>query len=170
MRSTATRTARFAAAMVAVGLVTPLAGCFLDVGACSYEHRTLVLRGSVDGPLGVEVSLNETRGADPDFRVLNLQLTSGQFTGAIVSAQLRDASTSPAQVLAEWPAGSTTDGVWGANLDLPDGSPSHEMLATLARAGRLQVAIVTGPAGAPRERTGALAVATDGDWNHPRCD
>lgn len=170
MRSSASHRARLAAAIVAAGLVAPLAGCFLDIGACNYEHRTLVLRGSVDGPLGVEVSLNETRGADPDFRVLNLQLTSGQFTGAISSAQLRDVSTSPAQLLAEWTAGSAGDGVWGANLDLPSGSPSHEMLATLARAGKLEVAIMTGPAGAPSERRGALAVATDGDWNHPRCD
>ena len=170
MRSTATRTARFAAAMVAVGLVTPLAGCFLDVGACSYEHRTLVVEGSVDGPLGVQVSLNETRGSDPDFRVLNLQLTFGQFAGAISSARLRDAGSSPPQVLAEWTTGSSNGVVWGANLDLPAGSPSHEMLATLARAGRLEVVIVTGSAGLPGERAGWLSVATDGDWNHPRCD
>ena len=170
MRSSGSRIARFAAATVAVAYISSLGGCFLDTGACRYEHRTLVLEGSVDGPLGVEVSLNETRGSDPDFRVLNLQVTSGQFAGAILSAELRDVSTSPAQVVAEWSTLISNSAVWGANLELPAGSPSHEMLATLARAGRLQVAILLGPADAPSERTGALAVATDGDWHHPRCD
>ena len=161
---------RFVAAIVGAAVMPSLGGCFLDPGACRYEHRTLVLEGSVDGPLGVEVSLNETRGSDPDFRVLNLQLTFGQFAGAISSARLRDAGSSPPQVLAEWTTGSSNGVVWGANLDLPAGSPSHEMLATLARAGRLEVVIVTGSAGMPGERAGWLSVATDGDWNHPRCD
>jgi len=152
-------------------LVTvPLAGCFLDTGACTYEHRTLVLRGTISGPVGVEVSLNETRGANPDFRVLNLYLTSGQVTGTVVSAQLRDASTEPAQLLAEWTTGSAGGQIWGANLDLPTASPSHEMLASLARSGVLQVAVQTTEADVRAELKGTLGVVTDGDWSHPRCD
>lgn len=170
MRSTGSLTARSAALLVAAVLVSSLGGCFLDPGACRYEHRTLVLEGTVEGPIGVEISLNETRGSNPDFRVLNLQLTSGQFAGVIASARLLDTSASPASVVAEWTTVSSGGGVWGGNLDLPAGSPSHEMLATLARAGRLDVVIVTGPVGMPSERIGQLGVATDGDWNHPRCD
>jgi hypothetical protein len=170
MRSNRPPTSRLAPAVVALVLVVSLGGCFLDPGACSYEHRTLVLRGSVVGWSGIEVSLNETRGSNPDFRVLNLQATSGDAAGTVSSAQLRDISTTPAQVLAEWTTGSASSALWSANLDLPGASPSHEMLATLARAGRLQVAILVGRAEPTDEHTGLLAVATDGDWNHPRCD
>lgn len=170
MRRTDAHIARLGAALVAIALTPFLGGCFLDPGACSYEHRTLALQGSVDGPLGVAVSLNETRGSNPDFRVLNLRVTSGQFGGVITSAQLRDTGTSPASVLAAWSTVSSSGGVWGGNLDLPAASPSHEMLATLARAGRLEVAIVTESAGMPSERAGQLSVETDGNWNHPRCD
>jgi hypothetical protein len=161
---------RPAATLAALALLPILGGCFLDTGACDYEHRTLVLRGTIAGPLGVEVSLNETRGADPDFRVLNVQLTSGQFVGPGSSARLRDAGASPPVILAEWTTLSSNGEIWGANLDLGAGSPSHEMLATLARAGRLDLDVVTGLAGMPTERTGLLSAVTDGDWNHPRCD
>jgi hypothetical protein len=151
-------------------VAAPLSGCFLDTGACNYEHRTLVLRGTISGPVGVEVSLNETRGANPDFRTLNLYLTSGQLTGSVVSAQLRDASTEPAQVLAEWTTGSAGGQLWGANLDLPTASPSHEMLGSLARAGALQVVVQTASAGVRTDLAGTVSVVTDGGWNHPRCD
>ena len=170
MRTTRPRAVRLAATIAAIALLPSLGACFLDPGACSYKHRTLVLRGSVPGLTGVEVSLNETRGANPDFRVLNLQATSGSLDGVVVSAELRDISTPTLQTLAEWTTGNSSGALWSANLDLPGATPSHEMLAALARAGKLQLAIRFGPAGLPGERSGPLAVSVDGDWNHPRCD
>jgi hypothetical protein len=158
-----------ARALIPLVLSVTLGSCFLDIGACTYEHRTLELQGTLTGPIGVAVSLNETRGSNPDFRTLNIMLTSGQFTGTIASAELRDASSTPARVLAVWPQGSSTAQLWNANVDLPTASPSHEVLATLARAGQLQLAVLLGPPGAG-ELTGMLSVKTDGNWNHPRCD
>jgi hypothetical protein len=152
----------------------PLAigGCFLDSGGCSYEHRTLVLDGAVTptiagtaaAPVAVTLMLNETRNANPDFRVLNLTYT-GQLDGSFSAAELRDASTSPAPVLATW-AGAP----WNPNIDLVSASPSHELLAALAQAGRLQLALLFGPSGSNGILTAALGVTTDGNWEHPRCD
>lgn len=149
-----------------------LGACFLDIGACSYEHRTLVLDGTATGaiagtpatPLAVSLMLNETRNANPDFRVLNLTFT-GQLDGSFSAAELRDASTSPATVLAAWP------GVpWNPNIDLQTASPSHEMLATLARAGKLHIALAFGSTGSNGAMDAQLRVTEDGDWLHPRCD
>jgi hypothetical protein len=155
--------------LVPLLLSVTLGGCFLDIGACSYEHRTLELQGTLTGPIGVAVSLNETRGANPDFRTLNVMLTSGQFTGTIASVELRDLSSAPARVLAVWTQGSSMAQLWDANVDLPTASPSHETLAALARAGHLQLAVLLGAPGSG-ELVGALSVKTDGNWNHPRCD
>lgn len=149
-----------------------LCACFLDSGACTYEHRTLVLDGTAAGsvqgapapPVTVSIMLNETRNANPDFRVLNIALT-GQLSGSLSAAELRDASSSPAAVLATWPGAPLNP-----NIDLLTASPSHEMLATLARGGKLRVALVFGPSGSDGVMDGALGVTTDGDWMHPRCD
>ena len=149
-----------------------LGACFLDTGACSYEHRTLVLDGTAAGtvggvpaaPVAASLMLNETRNANPDFRVLNLTYT-GQLAGSFSAAELRDASTSPATVLATWPAVP-----WNPNIDLLVASPSHEMLATLARGGKLRLALLFGPGGSNGTMDAALGVTTDGDWMHPRCD
>jgi len=149
-----------------------LGACFLDSGACTYEHRTLVLGGTASGsiggtpatPVAVSVMLNETRNANPDFRVLNLTFT-GQLDGSFSAAELRDGSTSPPTVLAAW-----TGVPWNPNIDLLTASPSHEMLATLARAGTLRLALLFGPAGSGGTLDATLAVTTDGDWMHPRCD
>ncbi len=170
MRTDAPRANRVATRIAALALTFLLGACFLDTGACDYQHRTLVLRGSVTGLAGVEVSLNETRGNNPDFRVLNLQVTSGPVSGVVLSAALQVVGTDAPQLLAAWPTGSASGELWSANVDLADATPSHEMLASLARAGRLQVTIRTGPPSAPTERRGFLAVSTDGDWRHPRCD
>jgi hypothetical protein len=149
-----------------------LGACFLDSGACTYEHRTLVLDGTASGsiggmpaaPIATSLMLNETRNANPDFRVLNLTFT-GQLDGSFSGAELRDASTSPATVLASW-----TGVPWNPNIDLLTASPSHEMLATLARAGSLRLALSFGPSGSNGTLDATLAVTTDGDWTHPRCD
>lgn len=149
-----------------------LGACFLDSGACSYEHRTLVLDGTAAGtiagmaatPIATSLMLNETRNANPDFRVLNLTFT-GQLDGSFSAAELRDASTSPATVLATWP------GVpWNPNIDLLVASPSHEMLATLARGGKLHLVLVFGPSGSNGTMDAQLRVTEDGNWLHPRCD
>lgn len=149
-----------------------LGACFLDVGACSYEHRTLVLDGTAAGtiagapasPVAVSLMLNETRNANPDFHTLNLTYT-GQLDGSFSAAELRDASASPATVLATWAAVP-----WNPNIEVLDGSPSHEMLATLARAGNLRLALLFGPAGSNGTMQAELRVTEDGDWLHPRCD
>ena len=152
----------------------PLAfgACFLDTGACTYEHRTLVLDGTATGSIqgapapaiAVSLMLNETRNANPDFRVLNLTLT-GQLSGSLAAAELQDASTSPTTVLATWPGSP-----FNPNIDLLTASPSHEMLATLARGGKLRLALLFGPSGGNGIMDGALGVTTDGNWQHPRCD
>lgn len=149
-----------------------LGACFLDSGACTYEHRTLVMdgtaAGSIEGtpatPVAVSLMLNETRNANPDFRVLNLTFT-GQLNGSFSAAELRDATTSPATVLATWAALP-----WNPNIDLLAASPSHEMLATLAQAGKLHLALLFGPSGGNGTMVAALGVTTDGNWMHPRCD
>jgi hypothetical protein len=59
---------------------------------------------------------------------------------------------------------------WNPNIEVLDGSPSHEMLATLARAGNLRLALLFGPAGSNGAMQAQLQVTEDGDWLHPRCD
>ena len=148
-----------------------LGGCFLDPGACRYEHRTLVL----DGPLAAEaappagsvqatVSLNETRNSGADFRVLNLVL-QGALAGDIAGAELQDAGTEPGTVLAAWPGQP-----WNPNLDLATAAPSHELLADLAGAGRLRLVVRLLVPGSTETVQGLLHVTEDGDWMHPRCD
>jgi hypothetical protein len=149
-----------------------LGACFLDSGACTYEHRTLVLDGTASGtiggapatPIAASLMLNETRNANPDFRVLNLTFT-GQLDGSFSAAELRDASPSPATVLASWAAVP-----WNPDIDLLTASPSHEVLVALARAGSLRLALSFGPSGSNGTLDAALGVTTDGDWMHPRCD
>lgn len=153
-------------------LPVALGACFLDVGACTYEHRTLVLDGTADGaiagvpatPVATTLMLNETRNANPDFRVLNLTFT-GQLDGSLTAAELRDASTTPATVLATW-----SGMPWNPNIDLQSASPSHEMLATLADAGKLRLTLVFGASGSNGTMEALLHVTEDGDWVHPRCD
>lgn len=149
-----------------------LGACFLDSGACSYEHRTLVLDGTAAGtvagtpaqPVAVSLMLNETRNSGADFHTLNLTFT-GQLGGSFDAAELRDASTSPATVLETWAAVP-----WNPNIELLAASPSHEVLATLARAGKLRLALLFGPSGSTGTMDALLRVTEDGDWLHPRCD
>jgi hypothetical protein len=68
-------------------------------------------------------------------------------------------------VLATWAALP-----WNPNIDLLAASPSHEMLATLAQAGKLHLALLFGPSGGNGTMVAALGVTTDGNWMHPRCD
>lgn len=154
-----------------------LGGCFLGIGDCSYEHRTLELAGTLvsaapGGPasaVDAMVSLNETRNSNPDFRVLNIQLT-GALAGSVTAAELRDVTSTPATVLAKWTQGSAQAQLWDSNIDLTTPSPAHEELASLARAGRLRLMVSVGPSGSEGTLDGRLGVTNDGSWNHPRCD
>ncbi len=150
-------------------------GCFLDPGACQDEHRTLELAGTIvtsgsgTQTIGAAVSLNESTG-NPGFRVLNLVLTTA-LNGEIASASLLDVAAGGTQVLATWPSGNIQlTSRWDANLELASSPPTHETLAQLAGAGRLQLRVEFEAASGLTSAAGPLRVTTDGSWEHLRCD
>lgn len=165
--------------MLRILLLSPclaIAACFLDPGACTYEHRSLVLDGTLTaestgtpGTIAAAVALNETRNSGADFRVLNLVI-DGSIANDVAVAELLDATTDPASALAVWPDfRSNTD------IELTTASPSRELLVELARAGTLRLAILMQGGGtpggdAPGRAAGALYLRENGDWMHPRCD
>ena len=142
-------------------------GCFLSPGGCDYEHRSIELAGTLVpvGPgataVGATIALNETRGADPDFRTLHVEFT-GTLAGTMESAELRDVATGT--VLAAFAGGTG----WSSNLDIGP-TPTQEQVALLAGAGRLQLRLESAPSTIPALE-GLLAVTSRTDWSHPRCD
>ena len=150
-----------ACVMIAAG------GCFLSPGGCDYEHRSIELAGTLEpvGPgasaVGATLTLNETRGDDPDFRTFHVEFT-GTLAGTMESAELRDAATST--VLAAFAGGTG----WSSNVDIGP-TPTQEQVALLAGAGRLQLRLVSAPSTNP-VLEGLLAVTSRTDWSHPRCD
>ena len=161
MRRANALVATTACVMIAAG------GCFLSPGDCDYEHRSIELAGSLVpvGPgataVGATLTLNETRGDDPDFRTFHVEFT-GTLAGTMESADVRDVATGA--VLAAFAGGTG----WSSNLDVGP-TPTQEQVALLAGAGRLQLRLVSSPSTIP-VLEGLLAVTSRTDWSHPRCD
>jgi hypothetical protein len=155
-------------------LLLALTGCIFD-GRCTYETRTLVLAGRLTdraappapGPHTIEISLNETQGASPDFRVFNAYARTPLYI-EVERVELAEVIQGDTTVLATWTNGNTTQpGVWSVNQDLLTSQPSHLQLAWRARAGAL-VAMVS-LFGESRRLTGQLEIQEDGGWERPYC-
>lgn len=144
-------------------------GCFLSPGECNYEHRSIEFAGTLTPapagpggtPVGATLMLNETRGADPDFRTLHLEFT-GTLSGTMEAVEVRDIQTD--MVLATFAGGTG----WSANVDLGP-TPTQEELAELAGTNRLQLRLISTPATLPVLEA-LLAVTARTNWSHPRCD
>ena len=161
MRRANALVATAACVMIAAG------GCFLSPGDCDYEHRSIELAGTLVpvGPgataVGATLTLNETRGDDPDFRTFHVEFT-GTLAGTMEFADVRDVATGA--VLAVFAGGTG----WSSNVDIGP-TPTQEQVALLAGAGRLQLRLVSSPSTIP-VLEGLLAVTSRTDWSHPRCD
>lgn len=152
-----------------------LTACLFDLGRCTYEHRTLVLTGALrdrslspePGSHTVEVSLNETRDANPDFRVITAYVTTRLFVD-VEKVELARVIQGDTTVLVTWTTGSTArPQIWGSNQDLLTSQPSHEQLVWSAEGDAL--ILMVSVFGEPRRLAGRLEIREDGSWEHPYC-
>jgi hypothetical protein len=163
--------------MLLLTLVLPLAasGCRLFDGRCNYEHRSLILVGNlaVSGqqpgasPIEAELQLNETRDANPDFRILAVYLQGASVRG-IVSVDLVDSADNGAVLVAHFAPGNVmTPNVWHA--DLGNGGepvPNHGIIWSAAIRRDLFLIAYHGAGGSAQ---GRLRITEDAGWVRPYC-
>lgn len=152
-----------------------LNGCLYGLGRCTYETRSLDLRGTLEGTINgqqdsgtVSLSLAETKGS-LSYRSLDVSVQTF-LAGAISTVELRDRDrpASPAIITITGYPGQP--GSWSANIQLTSQTPSHLQLELLGKAARLEAVVRVGTGGSSGTMQSILEVTNNSEWTRPYCD